>query len=176
MILLIGLIVSSPLLAQGRFKAGLGVSYISNTYTAPHLYDYFAPTGNLSYTFFKKAAFGLAVENATSLRWSGVESETNYKFGFTSSFPLLASLNLNKINFYAGSGPAYVKQVSKETSFNERESGYYLNTIVGVGLRRKSIFESSLSPEYNVRLSYLKSLSPSMPDGGMISFIVFFRT
>lgn len=159
--------------AQSRFKAGLGFNYISNTYDKPHLYDYFALSGNLSYSLIQSKRFELAIENATSLRLSGTPSDQVYKSGFTMSFPLLARLKLNNINFYTGTGPAYVRQTSRDISFNERESGYFLNTIIGTGFRRKQLLPGSIIPEYNIRLSYLKSISPSVPDGGIISFIVF---
>ena len=87
-IVVLAFLVSSKLAAQGRLKGGLGVNYISNEYEQPHLYDYFGPSLNLSYTFFRKPLFGLAIENATSLRLSGVASDANYKSGFTTSFPL----------------------------------------------------------------------------------------
>jgi hypothetical protein len=168
-------IAGNQLIAQGRFKAGGGINYISNTYPQTHLYDYFAPSVNLSYSLLRKSVFGVAIENATSLRLSGVASDADYKSGFTTSFPLLASLTLPKINIHAGTGPAYVQQVSKSNSFNERQSGFFLHSIVGVGFGRKSIFNGIISPEYNIRLSFLKNLSNPASDGGMISFIVFLK-
>lgn len=166
--------ISTNLHAQGRFKAGLGINYVSNTYEQPHLYDYFAPSFNAHYTIVKASKFGLGIETATSLRLSGQSDEADYKTGFTSSLPVIASLNLPKISIYAGSGPAYVRQTIREYNVDERASGYYLNNLVGVGFKGKGLGDA-LSSEYNIRLSYLSRLSKPAFDGGMISFIVFLR-
>ena len=163
--------------AQERFKGGLGINYVSNTYKQAHLYDYFAYSANFSYTFLQASKFGLAIESATSLRVRDTEAyeEANYKFGFTSSLPLVASLNLKKTSFYVGAGPAYVKQVSNTYQHNELASDYYINNIVGVGFKGRSFLGEVLDPEFSVRFSYLKSIKKTSYDGGMVSFIIFLR-
>ena len=173
-ILTVALAASSTGFAQARFKAGLGINYVSNMYEQPHLYDYFAPSFNANYTFVKASKFGLAIETATSLRLSGQADQVDYKTGFTSSLPVIASIDLPKLSLYAGTGPAYVKQTTRDKNFEERASGYYLNNLAGVEFKGKGLGDAVYT-EYNIRLSYLSSLNKPAYDGGMISFIVFLR-
>jgi hypothetical protein len=172
-LLLISIVLVKNISAQGKFKAGAGVSYISNTFEAPHLYDYFAPSVNLSYSLIQKQRFGLAVESATTIR--STTNEDGRQQGFTSSLPLVASINFNKKSLFVGSGPAYVKQTTATNRYYEKGSGYFLNTMAGASFSGKPIIANFLYPEYNIRISYLRSLQKPAFDGATISLIIFLR-
>ena len=167
---------TTHLQAQEKFKFGLGVNYVSNTYEQEHLYDYMAPSLNLGYKLYSSKTWGLTLENATTFRSSGSSDERDYKLGFTTAFPLLAQLNLGKVGLTAGTGPAYVRQRSFDYSHNESASGYYLGHVFGAGFSGKPLLGSETPVQYQLRITYLKSISQPAYDGGLISFIVFLKS
>lgn len=166
---------TTHLLAQERLKLGLGANYISNTYEKPHLYDYLAPSLHLGYKLYENERVGFALENATTFRSSGSSDYENHKFGFTSALQFLANLNVNRVAIIAGSGPAYVRQRSMDFDHNEGASGYYLAHVAGIGFKGKPFLGGEAPTRYQLRITYLKSISQPAYDGGMISFILYLK-
>lgn len=162
---------------KSRMKAGISLNYISNTFPDPHLYDYLGASGNFAYTITSLRKFDISIENTTSVRSKTPDNNEAYHMqtGFTTSLPVVASLQLLVVRLYAGTGPAYVRQTAETYAYYEKASGLFLNTLAGIRCTGKAIIPGVLYLEYNTRLSYMKSLDKSAYDGAMISFIFFLK-
>ena len=159
--------------AQTKVKAGGGINYISNNFPEEQLNDYLAFSFHLSYTLFQHQDFSVAVESATSLKRKEDYDKTSV--GVITSLPVTLQYQLKNTLLYAGTGPAYLKQKETTYQYNEKVSGAYLNMMAGVGFSSKPFLLGVIYPEYNIRLSFLKSFRDDRENVGMISLILFLR-
>jgi hypothetical protein len=166
-------ILQTQSLSQGKWKAGIGLNYISNNLDEEYLDSYLAPSFNLGYTFLRKSKFSMGVELDNALKLK--QDEISSRVGFTTSLPLMVNLDSKKLNYHLGAGPAYHIQHSKVYGTSYSISGAYVNYTGGIGIKGKPILSGLLYPEYTLRISYFSSFKSRELDAGMLSFIIFLR-
>ena len=164
---------NSSVNAQSKFKAGLGLNWVSTYKDIPDMSDYITTSVNLSYTFCRLNKFSIALENTTSFKNKQIRDTT--KMGFITALPAMLQYDFKKLLIYGGAGPAYLNIFRKDLHSKSSIEGLYYNFSVGTGFKLKPVFLDVLYPEVNVRLSYLKCPNNSNNDAGNLSFIVFLR-
>lgn len=165
--------LNSSVNAQSKFKAGLGLNFVSTYKDIPDMSDYVSTSVNFSYTFCRLNKFSLAFESSTSFK--NKQKRDTTKMGFITTLPLMAQYDFKKLLIYIGSGPAYLNIFRKDLHNKTSIEGLYYNFSAGAGFKLKPILLDVLYPELNVRLSYLKSPNNSNNDAGLLSIILFLR-
>ena len=116
--------------AQGKWKLGVGMSYVTNDHEVEYLDTYLAPNFSVGYAFVRKSSLSLEVELFNSVK-ARQESDFSSQLGWVTSLPVLVNLDTRRLNFHAGAGPAFLMHQSRLYSDTKTVTGGFINYSFG---------------------------------------------
>jgi hypothetical protein len=160
--------------AQGKWKLGVGMSYVTNDHEVDYVDTYLAPNFSVGYAFLRKSPLSVEVELFNSVK-ARQESDFDSQFGWVSSLPVLVNLDTRRFNFHAGAGPAFLMHQSRWYNDTKTVTGGFVNYSAGIAFKGNPLLADVIYPAYTVRFSYFRSFKNRAMDAGSLSFILFFK-